>query len=547
MKTVLMTGLTGSLAPKVAQQFKHHGWNVVEWNHHHISPENPEQSEQFWQQQTIDAVCHMAMGSEDWAAWLAQRCAWKNIPYLFVSTAMVFDAEVNGPYGIFQLRNAQDSYGQYKIRCEDAIWNVNPNAMIARIGWQLYDDDTGNNMVAHLEQQHRKQGTISASVSWYPATSHMDDTAIAFLQLIERNEAGLYHLDSNGSERWSFYEIACAVKQRYNKHWQIIPNNDYHHDQRLQDERIALPLLSCRFSRPNLLNNAGIIGINWGRTHIRYYRENGLNVTALCARGKDALEQVCREENIPHAILNINDLNQLDIVSIATPAHLHADIIKTVYKPHLICEKPLVGLEGDTKKWQQHDQRILVNYAFAQLNTAKEIAQWLSTQSKPCRVTLDTHVNLPMPLNLKQWFLESASHPVSWLLHCFGEFSSSRISESENTLTIILKCSDHQLTFNLTLGGEVGIEYNLEIHSDSTLTSKGYYRIGKKWLFEPLEIDGKTINEGEYTESDCWQDANQRSMALMIAMFNRSITWEHGLSLGAFDTRKAILIEKIFD
>lgn len=116
---------------------------------------------------------------------------------------MVFDAEVDGPYGIFNERNTKDDYGLYKVRCEDAIWQVNPDAMIARIGWQIHDEAVGNNMLTHLERQHHEEGVISASQSWYPATSHMDDTAIGFLQLIERNEPGLYHLDSNASERLS--------------------------------------------------------------------------------------------------------------------------------------------------------------------------------------------------------------------------------------------------------------------------------------------------------------------------------------------------------
>ena len=371
MKNIIMTGLTGTLAPKVARQFELRGWNIIEWNHHHTSPDNPQQSEEFWQQHSIDAVCHMAMGSADWAAWLAEHCKWQNIPYLFVSTAMVFDTSVNGPSGIFDERDTQDGYGQYKVECEDAVWRANPDAMIARIGWQIHDQATGNNMLTHLENQHREHGVISASVDWYPATSHMDDTALAFLQLIERNEAGLYHLDSNLKDKWSFYELVCALKKHYNKPWQVLPNNDYQHDQRLQDERIALPPLSHRFGESNIIRTAGIVGTNWGRTHIPHYRSNGVEVTTLCAKQKDALEQSCAEAGIPHAETDASHLNHLDVVSIATPASTHADLINTLNKPKLICEKPLVGFGAETDKWEQPNKRLLVNYAFAQLNTAK--------------------------------------------------------------------------------------------------------------------------------------------------------------------------------
>ncbi len=545
MKTIVMTGLTGTLAPQVAHQFQLRGWEIIEWNHHQVSPDDQQQREQFWQQHKIDAVCHMAMGSEAWAAWLGERCKQQNIPYLFVSTAMVFDASKSGPYGILEHRNTQDDYGKYKVGCEDAIWQVNSDAMIARIGWQFHQQATGNNMLAYLEQQHQEHGVINASVAWYPATSHMDDTALAFLQLIERNEAGLYHLDSNVTDKWSFYELVCALKQHFSKPWQVIPNNDYQHDQRLTDERIALPSLSERLTKPNLIRKAGIIGSNWGRTHIPHFRSHGVEVTTLCAQQAETVERICAEETIQNAETNVSALNSLDIVTIATPAHTHADLIAALDSPKIICEKPLSGLEADITHWRQPTRNLLVNYAFAQLDSAKKIEKWLSSQTQPCVVILDTQVNLPGNFNLREWFLETASHPISWLLHCFGTFSQSSLTEEDEKLKVDLRCGDHQLIFNFALAGEPGIEHNLTIQSNQTLTCKGYYRVGEKWRFEPIWVDGEAINDGEYSETDCWQDANQRSVALMLAMFNQSVSWEKGLQLGAFDAQKAILIEKM--
>ncbi|UPQ89546.1 sugar nucleotide-binding protein [Vibrio sinaloensis] len=547
MKKVLMTGLSGSLGPKVAEQFTRRGWTVVEWNHHQISPDNQEQSETFWQEVDVDAVCHMAMGSEQWAQWLAQRSAWKSIPYLFVSTAMVFDAEQNGPYSIFSERNTKEEYGLYKMRSEDAIWAVNPSAMIARIGWQIHDVAVGNNMLAHLDQQQNEKGFITASTAWLPATSHMEDTAIGFLQLIERNEAGLYHLDSNAKQGWSFYQLVCALKQKYAKPWQVIPSNDYQHDQRLHDDRIALPPLSERFDEPRLIKTAGIVGLHWGRTHIPHYRASGVEVTTLCARTQTELEQVCEQEGVSNATTEMVDLNSMDVVTVATPAALHATAIDIISKPFIVCEKPLVGLEGATQSWQIPDKRILVNYAFSQLHTAKRIEQWLKTQRKPCRVNLNSRVNLSGDYSLKQWFVETVSHPVSWLLHCFGAVSQCQVEETVEQLVISLNIGEHSLTVNFCIGGPAGIEHDLEIHSDQRLQSKGYYRVGEKWRFEPTLVDGIAIDSGEYSKTDCWQDANKRSIALMMAMFNKSVDWEFGLSLGAFDCEKAIAIERLFE
>lgn len=211
----------------------------------------------------------------------------------------------------------------------------------------------------------------------------------------------------------------------------------------------------------------------------------------------------------------------------------------------MICEKPLMGLNSDITHWQQPNANLLVNYAFAQLETAKTIEKWLTSQTQPCVVNLITQVNLSGTFTLKEWFLETASHPTSWLLHCFGDYSQSTLIEENGQLIVELQCGDHQLRFVFELTGEPGIEHSLTIQSNQTLTSKGYYRIGEKWRFEPILVNGNAINNGEYSESDCWQDANQRSVGLMLAMFNQSISWESGLQLGAFDAQKAILIEKM--
>jgi dTDP-4-dehydrorhamnose reductase len=57
-------------------------------------------------------------------------------------------------------------------------------------------------------------------------------------------EPGLSMLDSN--ERWTFYEIACALNARHGGRWQVEPSEDFVFDQRMRDERIRLPSLKER-------------------------------------------------------------------------------------------------------------------------------------------------------------------------------------------------------------------------------------------------------------------------------------------------------------
>ncbi|WP_035479193.1 sugar nucleotide-binding protein [Aliagarivorans marinus] len=245
MQRVLITGLSGTLGPVVAEYFRQQGLELVVWNHHQVSPQDAAASEQFWQANPVDAICHLAMGSEDWAAWLAAKAAQANIPYVFTSTAMVFDAAQPGPYSIFAERNAVDEYGKYKIRCEDAIWQANPDAMIARLGWQINDQRGGNNMFDQLCQQFEQNGVIEASSEWFPATSHMRDTAAGLYQLLSNPQPGLFHFDSNAEQRLSFYQLVCSLKAHFDTDWVIKANQDYVHDQRLLEERVAIAPLSA--------------------------------------------------------------------------------------------------------------------------------------------------------------------------------------------------------------------------------------------------------------------------------------------------------------
>ena len=215
MKRLLITGLSGTLAPVVAEYFKTQSWQVVVWDHHSISPEDENASTKFIEEVKPDAICHLAMGSEEWAAWLANWAKVNNRPYLFTSTAMVFDAAHDGPYQIESVREGRDPYGQYKIRCEDAIWNANPDAMIARLGWQISSERGGNNMLEFLHTMMEEKGKIEASSAWIPATSHMQHTAEVLFQLIEGKEPGLYHVDSNADTGWNFVQLVRALAKHH--------------------------------------------------------------------------------------------------------------------------------------------------------------------------------------------------------------------------------------------------------------------------------------------------------------------------------------------
>ena len=244
---MLITGLNGTLAKRVNLEALRRGFSVDGWDRNLAPPENADACRARLAQLKPCAIIHLAMGSEAWAAQLAAYAFQNAIPFVFTSSAMVFDNVPDGPHRVTDERTARDDYGRYKMRCEDAILAANPQAMVVRIGWQIDLEVKGNNMLCTLDDWQERQGCVAASRLWKPACSFMEDTAQALLNLIEEPTGGLLHLDSNAQEGHSFDSIVAALRETGGrKHWQIRIHDDYAHDQRLVGGPARLPALSER-------------------------------------------------------------------------------------------------------------------------------------------------------------------------------------------------------------------------------------------------------------------------------------------------------------
>ncbi|MGQ3053567.1 MAG: sugar nucleotide-binding protein [Roseateles sp.] len=242
---ILITGLNGTLAPRLAEAARAAGHEVVGWDRRAVNPDDEALSAAWLSAQSVDAVAHLGMGSARFAGWLASRCP----NFLFTSTAMVFDHEPDGPHDVGDARSAKDDYGRYKIECEDAVLLANDTPVIARIGWQIDPTQPGNNMLMALDDWQTREGRVAASSAWTPACSFMADTAAALLSLMERRLPGIFHLDSNAEEAWRFDELARALAQKFRRDWRVEAHQDYRHDQRLVGGSSRLPPLSARLPR----------------------------------------------------------------------------------------------------------------------------------------------------------------------------------------------------------------------------------------------------------------------------------------------------------
>lgn len=244
---LLLTGLNGTLAPKLAALARARGWEVLGWDRAQVPPQDMRASADWLQRRQPDAIAHLAMGEPAWAALLAGAARARGLPMVFTSSAMVFHHLTDGPHGVDGARTAQDDYGRYKIACEDAVRAASATASVVRIGWQIDADARGNNMLAQLDEWQQREGCVAASSAWRPACSFMDDTARALLDLIERPRPGVVHLDSNADEGHSFDAIVAALKHRFSRSdWVLRVHQDYRHDQRLAGGAAHMPGLSTR-------------------------------------------------------------------------------------------------------------------------------------------------------------------------------------------------------------------------------------------------------------------------------------------------------------
>jgi dTDP-4-dehydrorhamnose reductase len=164
----------------------------------------------------------------------------------------VFHHLPDGPHAVGDDRNAEDSYGQYKRSAEDAVSAAYPDACIARLGWQIDPQQSGNNMLMALDQWQVSHGSVNASRFWKPACSFMEDTALALSRAVLDRIGGVIHVDSNADEGHNFFQVASALQQAFARsEWKVVAKDDYVHDQRLRGGTLLVPPLSVRL--PQLL------------------------------------------------------------------------------------------------------------------------------------------------------------------------------------------------------------------------------------------------------------------------------------------------------
>jgi dTDP-4-dehydrorhamnose reductase len=252
----IITGASGTVGTALSRFLRGQGVEVIPWDRTTVPVDHYDSMERFVRESAPDVLFHLATASQptgrpgeswlinyEWTSELAWITRTLGVRFVFTSTTLVFSNDARGPFTRDSQPDAPEGYGYEKRRAEERVFHQNPEARVARLGWQIGEEPTGNNMLAFLEDKTRQEGKVRASTRWYPACSFLEDTVCA-LQAVSAAAPGLYMLDAN--ERWTFYEIARALSARHGKRWPVEPSEDFVFDQRMQEERIRLPSLKER-------------------------------------------------------------------------------------------------------------------------------------------------------------------------------------------------------------------------------------------------------------------------------------------------------------
>ena len=243
---ILITGLRGTVAPALAAHLTHHAHTVLPWNRETDPPTDEPAVRTHIEHTRPNWICHIATGPPDWAEWIARACRDLAIPLLWTGSVSIFGNRHTPPFTPDMEPDATDDYARYKIECERRVRTANPDAVIARLGWQIGLQPGSNTMTNHLANLARdNDNRIDASTRWTPSCAFLPDTAAALASLIHQHTPGTYHLEGN-TNALSFFDIATRLAHTLDMPWQITPSDTPHMDNRMTDPRLRMAQIDAR-------------------------------------------------------------------------------------------------------------------------------------------------------------------------------------------------------------------------------------------------------------------------------------------------------------
>ena len=159
-----------------------------------------------------DAINHLAVKQ------LAEIAKQNNMQLIQISTDYVFDGTSHTPYIEDNLVNPQSVYGESKLKGEQAIQAIAPNAIIIRTSW-VYSE-FGQNFVKTMLRLGEQRDQLNVIFDQVGSPTYAHDLAESILKMIDSacidqksfendNKVRVYHYSNEGVCSW--YDFAKAI------------------------------------------------------------------------------------------------------------------------------------------------------------------------------------------------------------------------------------------------------------------------------------------------------------------------------------------------
>lgn len=308
---------------------------------------------------------------------------------------------------------------------------------------------------------------------------------------------------------------------------------------------------------------AAVVGTGWGRVHIAALQELGVEVVALCGTNLEHTRAVANEHGITEALVEASQLPSLglDLITIAAPTALHAELVAQLGPTPLLCEKPAVGVEVPVAQLSPPAGQVWVNYAFPFLDAARQadaaLAGELFVDGRDGRDGGGGDISLIGPVegvevrsdydlgalvredrSPWQWLSDVASHPWSWAVAAFGSpvgdvrpvsaggAGLSYTSESGVPVSVSARHAP----------GLAGLRHSVRVRgAHGELTFDGQFRLGHQWVFNPPTLRSNSAHERllasdgslrapapNHGPGDAWHRANVSAIAAVVAAVESS-------------------------
>lgn len=142
---------------------------------------------------------------------LALACEKYGVKLMTFSTDLVFDGEKKAAYMENDIVNPLNVYGKSKVKAEECVLEINPDALIIRTStffgpWDNY------NFVSHILDKTQNRISYKAPEDVFISPTYVPDLVNVSLDLLIDDEKGLWHLTNNGTTNWS--DLAIEVAER---------------------------------------------------------------------------------------------------------------------------------------------------------------------------------------------------------------------------------------------------------------------------------------------------------------------------------------------